>query len=177
MLLVLLERFLAYPAPPASDGEWQASEYGLTDAEFTSADGTRLHGFYAEHPDPTAHILFCHGNGEHIGYLGGYVAELSSNFRASVLAFDYRGYGKSDGKPFESGVLEDGEAAHRWLAERAGIAPDQVVLYGRSLGGAVAVDLASKNGARALVVGANVSLDGRYWRPTASVGASPLADA
>ena len=150
-MLVLLERFLVYPAPSVADGAWNAAELNVEDVHFESADGTKLHGFYAEHPEPKSQILFCHGNGEHVGYLGGYIRSLADELEASVFAFDYRGYGKSEGKPYEADMLADGEAAQKWLADRAGITPDQIVLYGRSLGGGVAVYLASTLGAKALV--------------------------
>ena len=70
---------------------------------------------------------------------------------AAVLVFDYRGYGKSEGKPDEPGVLADARAARTWLAEKAGVAENRIVLMGESLGGAVAVDLAA-DGARALIL-------------------------
>jgi hypothetical protein len=70
----------------------------------------------------------------------------------AVFAFDYRGYGRSEGTPNEQGVLADGRAAHAWLARRAGIPQNKVVLMGRSIGGAVAVDAAATNGARALIL-------------------------
>ena len=70
----------------------------------------------------------------------------------SVFAFDYRGYGKSEGTPSETGLLADGDAAQRWLAERLHIKPADIVLMGRSLCGCVAVDLAAKNGARGLIL-------------------------
>lgn len=151
VILMLLERTLVYPAPPASDGAWDAVALGVEEVHFESADGTKLHGFYAEHPDALAQILFCHGNGEHVGYLGSYIRSLADELQASVFAFDYRGYGKSAGKPFEQGVLADGAAAQEWLATRAGIPNEEVVLFGRSLGGGVVVHLASEQGARALV--------------------------
>jgi fermentation-respiration switch protein FrsA (DUF1100 family) len=70
----------------------------------------------------------------------------------TVFAFDYRGYGRSEGTPSEQGVLADARAARRWLAEREGVAEQDIVLYGRSLGGGVAVDLAAKDSARALIL-------------------------
>jgi pimeloyl-ACP methyl ester carboxylesterase len=69
-----------------------------------------------------------------------------------VFAFDYRGYGQSDGHPTEAGCIADGAAAQRWLAQRLGIERRDVILMGRSLGSAVAVALAADNGARALVL-------------------------
>ena len=70
----------------------------------------------------------------------------------SVLIFDYRGYGRSEGKPNEAGILADARAARAWLADREKIAEADVVLMGESIGGAVAVDLAARDGARALVL-------------------------
>ena len=58
------------------------------------------------------------------------------------MIFDYRGYGRSEGKPDEGGILQDARGPRAWLAQRAGIAEKDIVLMGRSLGGAVAVDLA-----------------------------------
>lgn len=153
VLLVSLERFLVYPAPPAADGDWapQNRIANFEDVWFESEDGTKLHGWYIEHPAAKAQLLFCHGNGEHLGYLTDWLSGLSNTLEVSIFAFDYRGYGKSEGKPFEDGLLADGEAAQRWLATRAQIQPQDVVLYGRSLGGGVVVYLASKLGARALI--------------------------
>jgi fermentation-respiration switch protein FrsA (DUF1100 family) len=71
---------------------------------------------------------------------------------ASILVFDYRGYGRSEGSPHEAGIIADARAARSWLAEKAGVRETDIVLMGESLGGGVAVDLAAKDGARALVL-------------------------
>ena len=118
----------------------------------SSADGTTLSGWYLEHPSPRFQLLFFHGNGEHLGYLAGELDFLRTRLQASVFAIDYRGYGQSVGKPGQEGVLADGLAAQTWLAHRAGIHPEQVVLFGRSLGGAVAVHNAATLGARGLIL-------------------------
>lgn len=149
LMMMILENFLIFPAPRYPTGNW---EHGLEDVEFQSSDGTRLHGLLVEHENPLVHILFCHGNGEHVANTCDLLESYSQEMQATVFAFDYRGYGRSEGKPHERGVLEDGRAAQQWLAQRSGISPDQIVLIGRSLGGAVAVDLAATNGARALVI-------------------------
>ena len=81
--------------------------------------------------------------------------------QATLFVFDYRGYGRSRGKPFERGCIADGMAAQRWLAEREGVATDEIVLMGRSIGGAVAVAMAAEQGAKALVLGAHVLADDR----------------
>jgi len=77
---------------------------------------------------------------------------MSQHARTSILVYDYRGYGRSEGRPNERGVYADARAARAWLAERAGIQPDAVVLMGKSLGAAVAVELAATEGCRALVL-------------------------
>lgn len=152
LMLLLFERSLIFPAPKYPQGEWEPSGLEYEDVYFQSADGTKLHGWYVEHPEPQAYILFCHGNGENVSYLDLLLKRYRTKFQASVFAFDYRGYGRSEGKPDEAGVLSDGRAAQEWLSERAGVPPEQIVLVGRSLGGAVAVDLAANNGARGLVL-------------------------
>src|SRR6185436_14155732 len=76
---------------------------------------------------------------------------------ATVFVYDYRGYGRSRGKPTERGCVADGMAAQRWLAEREGVDTEDVVLMGRSIGGGVSVAAAAEQGARALVLEATFS--------------------
>lgn len=152
MVLMLLETFLMYPVPDRADGEWAPQGLSYDEVDFVSSDGTRLHGWYSECPHAERTLLFCHGNGEHVAYLADEITNFQERYRASVLVFDYRGYGRSDGRPFEHGILADGEAALEWLMRRSGRPADQIVLWGRSLGGAVAVDLAAKHGAQCLVL-------------------------
>jgi fermentation-respiration switch protein FrsA (DUF1100 family) len=77
---------------------------------------------------------------------------LVERHQVAALVFDYRGYGRSAGKPDERGVLQDARAARQWLAQRTGVAEESIVLMGQSLGGGVAVDLAARDGARGLVL-------------------------
>jgi len=148
--MILEESFLFFPSR-YPDGEWNPPGLDFEDVEFRSADGTRLHGWYVPPETPRAAILFSHGNAGNLSHRAGTARILHELVGATVLMYDYRGYGRSEGRPGEQGILEDGRAARAWLAERAGIDPRQVVLMGRSLGGAVAVDLA-QDGARALVL-------------------------
>jgi len=149
LMMMFLENSLIFPARRYPAGDWQ---HGLEDAYFQSEDGTKLHGLFLEHPHPEIYILFFHGNGEHVADSRDLLEDYRDEMRATVFAFDYRGYGRSEGKPHERGILEDGRAAQRWFAQRAKIKPDEIVLIGRSLGGAVAVDLAAASGAKALVI-------------------------
>ena len=152
LLLLLLENMLLYPAPKFPEGDWDAAYLPHEDVQFTSPDGTKLHGWLVEHPQPRAVLLYLHGNGDCVGYLGPYLQQLRDNHQLTIFAFDYRGYGKSEGSPNEQGILEDSHAAQMWLAERLKIKPTDIVLMGRSLGGGVAVDLAANNGARGLIL-------------------------
>jgi fermentation-respiration switch protein FrsA (DUF1100 family) len=152
LVLLLLENALLYPVPPRSEGDWTASYLPHEDIFFSSADGTKLHGWYIEHPQARAVLLYCHGNGDAVGFLGPYLKELRDRHRLAIFAFDYRGYGRSEGLPGEAGTLADGHAAQLWLAERTRRRPSDIVLMGRSLGAGVAVDLAARNGARGLIL-------------------------
>lgn len=146
------ETALIFPTWQIPPGDWSPTEFSYEDVVFHAEDGTRLHGWYFAHPHPQAYVLYCHGNGEHLGYMGSYVDELREKYRVSIFAFDYRGYGKSEGKPHEAGILADGRAARAWLAQRAEIEAAEVVLWGRSIGGAVTVALGAEERARGMIL-------------------------
>jgi uncharacterized protein len=147
-----LETALVFIPRPPSVGDWHPHGVVFEDAWFQAADGTKLHGWYLPHEKPRAVVLFCHGNEGNMATWATPLANLHNWAGVAVLGFDYRGYGRSEGVPSEAGILADARAARAWLARRAGIPESQVVVMGRSLGGAVAIDLAAKDGARALVV-------------------------
>ena len=127
-------------------------------------------------PNPKRAILYCHGNGEHVAFNAELAAHLRDALQASVFLFDYRGYGHSEGRPSEAGCIADGRAAQHWLANRMGIKPSDVVLMGRSLGGAVAVALAGEEGAAGLGARKRVSHDARRRRASLPVAARSLGD-
>jgi uncharacterized protein len=150
--MMFLETWLVYPIPSLSWGNWHPTDFKYEDIHFTSADGTKLHGWFVPHANPTRAVLYCHGNAEDVANVGNLAAYLSQSLQASVFVFDYRGYGHSQGRPNEVGCIADGCAAQRWLAERMKMQPADVVVIGRSLGSAVAVGIAAKQGARAVVL-------------------------
>ena len=154
MLLLLMwwEESLIFVPMRYPDGEWQPYGLAVEDAWFTADDGVKLHGWYRAHPQPKAVILFCHGNAGNITHRDDRLRMLYQHVDASVFVFDYRGFGRSEGKPTEAGVLLDARAARAWLAERAKVPERDIVVMGESLGGAVAVDLAAADGARALIL-------------------------
>lgn len=147
-----LERSLVFRPSRFPEGNWKPAGLPHEDVWFRSADGTRLHGWYSPHPAPRAWVLFAHGIRGNLTDRAEIVRVFHERLGLSVLAFDYRGFGRSEGKPSEAGILADARAARGWLARREGIAEHDVILLGRSLGGAVAIDLAAREGCRALVL-------------------------
>lgn len=147
-----VERACVYHPVQYPDGDWQPTGLDFEDAWFTAEDGTRLHGWFVPCENPTAVILFAHGVSGNVSSLAEPLKAFCQRHDAAVLAFDYRGYGRSEGSPSEQGLYQDARAARRWLAERMDISESEIVLMGRSLGGAVMVELAASAGARGLVL-------------------------
>ena len=140
---------------------------GLDFAEvyFSASDGVRLHGWFIpgpaaahHHPEPAASqsahpelvagppnltILWFHGNAGNLGYQVDDLAALRQWTAANIFIFDYRGYGNSAGQPSERGFYRDARAAWNYLLTRPDIDPQRIILYGRSLGTAAAVELAA----------------------------------
>jgi fermentation-respiration switch protein FrsA (DUF1100 family) len=152
VVLVFLEDRIVFHPIPAAD-EWLSKpDEHIQDVDFTAADGMRLHGWWCPCEGARGAILHCHGNAGNLSFLGRCAVELREQLHESVLLFDYPGYGHSDGKPTEAGCYAAADAAFEWLTQTQGISPEQVVLYGESLGGGVAVELAHRRPHRALVL-------------------------
>ena len=126
---------------------------------FNSADGTRLNGWFFESRSrpATATIVFFHGNGgniSNVGWLGQRFAKNGFN----IFVFDYRGYGASDGVAAdETGLYADGDGAVAFVTKEKGIPPEQIILYGQSLGTTVAADVASRGKYGAVVLESGLS--------------------
>lgn len=149
LVYALFENSLVYFPSRYPNGDWSL-EPGVEDAWFNAADGTRLHGWFVEVNQPRAVVLFCHGNGGSIAGRRG-MLEAFRQLRVSALLWSYRGYGRSEGSSHEAGILQDARAARAWLAKRTGVKEADIVLWGESLGGGVAIDLA-QDGARGVIL-------------------------
>ena len=121
---------------------------------FKSADGLQLSGWYIPAEKSEFTVLFCHGNGGNIFHRLDSI-NIFYNLGLNCFIFDYRGYGKSEGKPSEEGTYLDVRAAYKWLTKKKKISAGNIIIFGRSLGGSIAAQLASKVRARALVVEAS----------------------
>lgn len=148
-----IENAIAFQPKPFPKGDWSPAPR-TEDVWIDSSDGVRLHGWLAEPARGPARavVLYTHGNGGNVTNRRHVIELFRDRMNATVLVFDYRGYGRSDGRPTEVGVLDDARAARRWLAARAGVREGDVVLAGHSLGGGVAVDLAARDGTRGLIL-------------------------
>ena len=122
------------------------------DVTFTASDGVKLHGWFVP-GDGKRVIIWFHGNAGNIGHRVENLVLMREQLRVSVFLFDYRGYGNSEGAPSEQGLYLDAEAALGYTKTRSGLEADEgIVYFGRSLGAAVAVELATRYPPRALVL-------------------------
>jgi hypothetical protein len=143
--------------------------FGLAyeEAFLKTEDGVRVHAWFLPEapfkPSPKEKpvrgplaaegltLLYCHGNAGNISSRM-FKANILHRLGVGVLLFDYRGYGKSEGRPSEQGTYRDAEAAYRWLTEVKKVPPERVVVYGESLGNAIAVETALRHPPKALIL-------------------------
>ena len=114
-------------------------------------DGIKLDGWFLPVEAPRATLLFFHGNAGNISHRLESL-DFFHSLGLAVFILDYRGYGRSEGSPSEVGTYKDAEAAWRYLTETRGLSPSEILLFGRSLGGAMAAYLASRHKAMGLVL-------------------------
>ncbi|MCD4698988.1 MAG: alpha/beta hydrolase [Phycisphaerae bacterium] len=119
--------------------------------EIQTDDGVKITGWFVPAKDARGTALFFHGNGGNISHRLDSL-RIFHSLSLNTLIIDYRGYGLSEGKPSEEGIYLDAQAAWKYLVERRDTAPEKIIIFGRSLGGAVAVHLAGKNNPKALIV-------------------------
>ena len=121
------------------------------DVTLTTADGVKINGWYVPQSGAKLTVLFCHGNGGNISHRIEKLLILR-DLGVNVFMFDYRGYGRSEGRPSEQGTYNDARAAYDWLCREKSVAPDRLVVEGESLGCAVAVELARQRPVGGLVL-------------------------
>ena len=151
-MMSLLDQFFVYHPYPWEDRDWaKLSALPLEEVWFPSTDGQRLFGWYVEQPSPSAMLVWCHGNA---GNMTHRLDNLQALYRLglSVFLFDYRGYGRSQGRPSEEGLYSDAVGAYDYLVRVRRIRPERTVIFGRSLGAAVAGELAKQRPAAGLLL-------------------------
>ena len=127
--------------------------YGLAydSLQIPTEDREQLHAWWVPAAESRGTVLLFHGNAGNISMRLDYLL-MFNRLKYSTLIIDYRGYGQSTGTPSEAGTYRDAGAAWRWLHETRGIKADDIVVFGESLGGAVASWLAARHPPRALIL-------------------------
>ncbi|MCG8325789.1 MAG: alpha/beta hydrolase [Thiotrichales bacterium] len=121
------------------------------DVSLESTNGNRIHGWYIPHPHARAQLLFLHGNGGNISHRLDSL-NIFYNLGLSTLIIDYQGYGQSEGTPSEQATYDDAQVALNFLLEKNPATEQPVIIFGRSLGGAVAGWLATQHTPAALII-------------------------
>ena len=134
-LIMIFEGKLIYFPTKGGVGPSPGEEVWLT-----TSDGVQIHGWYLPHPKARATILHLHGNAGNLEDRRDLVRRMQE-LGVNVMAIDYRGYGKSEGSPGETGVYGDSRAAYDWLLTKT--TADKIVIHGESLGGGPACELAA----------------------------------
>ncbi|MBW2596340.1 MAG: alpha/beta hydrolase [Deltaproteobacteria bacterium] len=150
LIFLLQPRFIYFPE---RDFYETPDKAGLSyeTVSFKAADGVNLSGWFIPAGKPRGVVLFCHGNAGNISHRLDSIL-IFHHLGLSTFIFDYRGYGASEGKPTEAGTYLDAEAAWRYLTEERDLPPTGIILFGRSLGGAIAARIAQDHKPEALIV-------------------------
>lgn len=150
ILFVFQSYFVYYPSRRL---EASPDQVGLNyeSVYFTTEDGLRLHGWYVPAARVRATLLFFHGNAGNISFWL-YSLKIFNQLDVDTFIIDYRGYGLSEGRPTESGTYRDAMAAWRYLTVERGIPGKRIILFGQSLGAAIATWLATQVQPAALII-------------------------
>jgi fermentation-respiration switch protein FrsA (DUF1100 family) len=153
LLYMSQTKLLYYPNLPSREIAYTPDQLGIAyeEVNIRTSDDVLLHGWYVPVSRPRAVVLFFHGNAGNISHRLDSL-KIFHDLNLSTFIFDYRGYGQSEGKVSEQGTYLDAEAAWLYLTKQRQIAPDNIVLFGRSLGAAVAAYLATKQNPKALII-------------------------
>ena len=161
VILILLLLMLRFPAflvnalafhPSKAIPSLSGASASIEEVSFKALDGTHLQAFIKRHPGNKRLILFFHGNAGNAYSRLGDLQSLSETTASSVLLLSYRGYGKSEGSPSELGVYQDAEAALQYAQNDLNFAEEDIFLLGRSLGSAVAINLAQHRNFAGLIL-------------------------
>ena len=147
----LIDRYFIFHPDRALSGD--PSEVGLAfeDVRFTAADGVVLHGWFVPGGD-SGTLMLLHGNAGNISGRLRRLVDLQTRLDMNVFIFDYRGYGLSEGRPSEKGTYLDAEAALDYLGTRGDVDHNRIVLFGHSLGTAIAVETAVRRDVHAVLL-------------------------
>ncbi len=151
-LMIFEEKFIYFPHKYPR-GMYEDARFipGLKDCWITTEDGVKIHGWFAAADSALATLIMSHGNAGNISHRIPIIRELQRR-KFNVLMYDYRGYGRSEGSPDEEGIYKDGRAVFDYALKLPEVDPQRVLLWGTSLGGAAAVDVALHRRAAGLIL-------------------------
>ena len=144
LLLDILERYFVFFPVRTLPNTPSDTNITYEDVFFRSSDQYLIHGWFI--PGTSKYtLLWFHGNGGNIGHRVEEIMQMHNVLGVNIFIFDYRGYGKSEGKPSEQGIYRDAKAAIKYLQSRPDVDPNCVIYFGRSLGAAIAIHAATTN--------------------------------
>jgi uncharacterized protein len=138
-------------APPRYPTGFSPQPRDVEELWLLTHDGVKINAYFLPNPASPQVLIWLHGNAENIGFCLAQQRAVAAT-GINILSVDYRGYGKSEGKPGETGVYQDADAAYEYLTNQRRFRPEDIFVFGHSLGGAVAVDLASRRKCGGLIV-------------------------
>lgn len=150
LLYVIQDRLVYFPERELA-GTPRDRGLDYEELNLVTDDGVRLHAWFVPAPEARAVLLYFHGNAGNISHRLDRIG-LFHNLGLSVLIVDYRGYGRSTGRPSEAGTYQDALAAWRHLTVERRVPPEKIVLFGRSLGAAIAAWLATQAAPGAVIL-------------------------
>jgi len=145
------DRFIFHPSAEIIQTPRQVG-LNFQDLYFTTADGVRLHGWFIPHREARATLVWFHGNAGNISHRVENIKLLHDKVKIDIFIFDYRGYGRSAGSVSEEGTYRDGAAALDLVRQQLGIDANNLLIFGRSLGAAVAAEMALRFPCRGLIL-------------------------
>ena len=151
MLTVFQRKIIYYPHRLDKDFEFPLYVPRLEEVFITCDDGCTINGLFAPGSENKPTVLILHGNAGNITHRD-YLLRGFNTFGYSALLIDYHGYGKSEGTPSEKNLYRDGTAALEWLSKEKNRKPDDIVLFGKSLGSGVAIELATHHSFKGLIL-------------------------
>ncbi len=150
VVLWLEQKMLYYPGK-ALDATPESLRLAYEDVYINTQDGQKLHGWWVASKPQAFTVLYFHGNAGNISHRL-HRTQFFRDLGWNLLIVDYRGYGKSTGRPREKGLYLDALAAYAFLTQEKGVSPERLIIYGKSLGGSVAAELCLQKPAAALVL-------------------------
>jgi uncharacterized protein len=139
---------------PSATIEQTPQRVGLDfeDLFFATRDGLRLNGWLIPHRQARSTLIWFHGNAGNISHRVENIKLLHDKVKVNIFIFDYRGYGRSEGRASEEGTYLDGEAALAFIQKRLATEPKKIILFGRSMGAAVAAEMANRFDSQGLIL-------------------------